>query len=257
MTSTLRLALMLANTRTLLWLNHLLAQHPRLFQFALFLTDKGGDVATLGTMAWLWFWPALRVGEHSRSPRSPVTRQESRARLLVFAAAGVAAYVASRLIAFSLDVNRPFATYLPVHGVPGAFEGLRTFGSFPSDHAALLGALPMALWYWDRRAARIWIVLAGVLATARVAVGFHYPSDMIAGAAVGVAFTAAAMVLYDRRGTVHRVATWIAGLFSRSPQCYVLYGLGALVVLEFAMHFSHLLGLIFMLSSAVHRITRG
>jgi len=245
--TTVRLLFQLADARILLWLNHSLARYPRLFELGLFLTDTGTDVATLGTIAWLWFWPA--------GSRSPITRQDSRARLIVFAGAGMAAYVTARLIAFALDVDRPFATYLPVRGIPGAFEGLRTFGSFPSDHAALLGALPVALFYWNRRIAWVWTILAFLLAAVRVAVGFHYPDDMLAGMALGVAFSAAAMLLFDRSGMVHATANWIAGGFSRAPQSYVLYGLGALVVLEFAMHFTHVLGLLFALRSAVSQIT--
>lgn len=236
----MRLLLLLADARILLWLNHSLARHPRLFQFGLFLTDEFADVATLGTMAWLWFWR-----------RAPITRQESRARLIVFAGAGMAAYVAARLIAFTLDVDRPFTTYLAVRGTPGAFEGLRTFGSLPSDHAALLAALPFALLYWNRRVAWMWTILAFFLVVVRVAVGFHYPSDMLAGMALGVSFTAAAMMLFDRRGIVHATANWVAGGFSRSPQCYVLYALAALVVLEFIMHFRHVLQLLFALRSAL------
>ena len=237
----------LADARILLWLNHSLARHPRLFELALFVTDQGADVATLGTIAWLWFW---RGGS-----RSLITRQESRARLIVFAGFGMAAYAAARLIAFALDVDRPFATYLPVRGTPGAFDGLRTFGSFPSDHAALLGALPFALFYWDRRVAWTWTMLAFLLVVVRVALGFHYPSDVLAGMALGVAFSAAAMTLFDRSGNVHATANWIAGGFSRGPQSYVLYGLGALMVFEFAMHFRHVLGLLFTLRSAVSQMT--
>jgi hypothetical protein len=101
----------------------------------------------------------------------------------------------------------------------------------------------------------MWTILAFLLAVVRVAVGFHYPDDMLAGMALGVAFSAAAMLLFDRSGMVHATANWIAGGFSRSPQSYVLYAVGALIVLEFAMHFRHVLGLLFALRSAVSQMT--
>jgi hypothetical protein len=101
----------------------------------------------------------------------------------------------------------------------------------------------------------MWTVLAFLLAVARVAVGFHYPGDMLAGMALGVAFSAAAMLLFDRSRIVHGTANWIAGGFSRSPQNYILYALGALLVLEFVMHFRHVLWLLFVLRSALTRIT--
>ncbi len=241
----------LADARILLWLNHSLARHPRLFELALFITDKGADIATLGTIAWLWFW---RAGDEAARSRQPITRQESRARLIVFACAGMAAFVTARLIAFAFNVDRPFTSYLAVRGTPGAFAGLRTFGSFPSDHAALLAALPVALFYWNRQVAWNWTILACLLAIVRVAVGFHYPEDILGGMALGAAFSAAGMWLFDRSRVVHGTANWIAGGFSRSPQGYVLYALGALVVLEFAVHFRDVLGLLFALRSAVKPI---
>jgi membrane-associated phospholipid phosphatase len=229
----MHLWLALADTRALLWLNHALARAPRLYASAVFLTDKGADVATLATVAWLWFWFE--------------PRRESRARLIVFAAVAMAAYVTARIIAFAIDVDRPFATYLAVRGNPGSFDGLRTYGSFPSDHAALLGALPLALFYWDRYAAWSWTALAAVLAVARVAVGFHYPGDMVAGAAIGAVFAAAAMIAYERNVQLRGAANWIASGFDRAPQSYALYGLAGLVTLEFAMHFKHVLAVLFTL----------
>jgi membrane-associated phospholipid phosphatase len=210
------------------------------------LTDKLGDAATLATLAWLWFW---RDGKGPAG--APMTRSESRGRVIVFAIAGMAAYVTARLIAFAVDADRPFATFLPVHGIPGAFEGLRTYGTFPSDHAALLGALPVALLYWNRRAAGLWVVFSTLLIIARVSVGFHYPSDMVAGAAIGAVFTVVAMWLFDHVSLIRRPILWIARLFERPPVNYLLYALGALGVAEFLMHFRHVLWLLFELKSLV------
>jgi undecaprenyl-diphosphatase len=234
------------DARILVWLNHPVASHPWLFRIALLLTDKLGDAATLVTIAWLWF-----RREHPAASAAPMTRTESRARVIVFAAAGMAAYVTARLIAFSVNADRPFATFLPVHGIPGAFDGLRTFGSFPSDHAALLGALPVALLYWNRRAAWLWAGISVLLVIARVSVGFHYPSDMVAGAAIGAVFTVVAMWLFDHVALIRRPILWIARLFERTPVNYVLYALGAVAVAEFLMHFRHVLWLMFVLKSMV------
>jgi membrane-associated phospholipid phosphatase len=238
----------LLDARILLWLNGPVAAHPWLFKAALLLTDKLGDAATLATIAWLWFWRE-RASSPDAVSNAVMTRTESRARVIVFAAAGMAAYVTARLIAFSVDADRPFATFLPVHGIPGAFEGLRTYGSFPSDHAALLGALPVALLYWNRRVAWLWVAISALLVVARVAVGFHYPSDMVVGAAIGAVFTVAAMWLFDHAPLIRRPILWIARLFDKSPLNLLLYALGALAVAEFLMHFKHVLWLMFELKS--------
>jgi hypothetical protein len=97
----------------------------------------------------------------------------------------------------------------------------------------------------------MWTGISLLLVVARVAVGFHYPSDMIAGAAIGAAFTVAAMWLFDHVAIIRRPLLWVARLFERPPVNYLLYALGALAVGEFLMHFRHVLWLMFVLKSMV------
>jgi undecaprenyl-diphosphatase len=57
--------------------------------------------------------------------------------------------------------------------------------------------------------------MAAALAFSRVAVGIHYPSDVVAGAILG---TAAALVLWlpPMRDRLHRLADWTGSLYERS-----------------------------------------
>lgn len=234
--------LSLLDAKLLLWLNHAVAAHPWLYRLCLFLTDEGADLLLVLTAAWLWFWPdtstaMARAGGQVR----PITRRESRARLMTFGVAAIGAYITARLIAIAVDADRPFTTFLPVRGLPGSFEGLRTFGSFPSDHAALLAGLPIVFSRWSRRLGTAWGIAAVALIIVRVAVGFHYPSDMLGGAAVGLLFGGGAMLLHDRSARVHRWTTTIAAGFERLPHAVPLYAGLALVGVEFAMHFKHVM----------------
>ena len=58
--------------------------------------------------------------------------------------------------------------------------------SFPSGHAALLFALAAVFsirwpkWRW------VWFSIAGLVALSRVAIGVHWPSDVVAGALIGL-----------------------------------------------------------------------
>lgn len=241
-------ALTLLDARLLLWLNHAVASRPWLYRVCLFLTDQGADILLVLTAAALWFWPARWT---ATAPAGgvvrPITRRESRARLLTFGVGAMSAYIVARLIAISVDADRPFVTFLPVRGLPGSFDGLRTFGSFPSDHAALLAALPIAFARWDRRLGLFWAAAAVFLIVVRIGVGFHYPSDMLAGAALGLAFGGGAMLLHDRSARVHGMAVTIAAGFEKLPHAVPLYGALALVGLEFAMHFSHVMTFIMWL----------
>ena len=58
--------------------------------------------------------------------------------------------------------------------------------SFPSGHAASAAAAACALLIVAPTFAPAWIAMALVMAASRVYVGAHYPSDVLAGAGLGV-----------------------------------------------------------------------
>jgi undecaprenyl-diphosphatase len=58
--------------------------------------------------------------------------------------------------------------------------------SFPSDHAALYFALAATIYFVNRKLGYYALGLAVLLDAARLYLGFHYVSDMIGGAALGV-----------------------------------------------------------------------
>jgi undecaprenyl-diphosphatase len=94
-------------------------------------------------------------------------------------------------------------------GLPAPF-GAPHDGSFPSGHAAgnfcvaafLAVALP-AIWPQAPTRARVLtavaVVYAALVATSRVYLGAHFPSDVLAGALLGVLVGGAAGVFYVRR----------------------------------------------------------
>jgi undecaprenyl-diphosphatase len=59
------------------------------------------------------------------------------------------------------------------------------------------------------------LVLATLVSVGRVAVGTHYPGDVLAGAAVG---TVAALILWHPsvRRPLHRLAEWAGALYERA-----------------------------------------
>jgi membrane-associated phospholipid phosphatase len=78
------------------------------------------------------------------------------------------------------------------------------YQSFPSGHsatlfaAALATALLLPRWRWPL------LALAGLLSLTRIAVGAHYPSDLLGGAAVAIAITLALRRWCAARGWVFR-----------------------------------------------------
>ena len=67
-----------------------------------------------------------------------------------------------------------------------------TDSSMPSNSAAAFVGLAAAVWGFDRRAGTILLAVAGIHAFLRVYAGVHYPSDILAGATIGVAAAFAA-----------------------------------------------------------------
>lgn len=77
--------------------------------------------------------------------------------------------------------------------------------SFPSDHAAVAFAIAFAVLAFSRRAGILFLAFATLISVSRVALGLHYPSDVVAGLVVGWG----AGVLVPRFG-----GRWIARLVS-------------------------------------------
>jgi undecaprenyl-diphosphatase len=80
--------------------------------------------------------------------------------------------------------NEQLALVLP-HGV--SVDTLREWSSFPSDSSALGFALALTIWRVSRPLGSVCFLWATfVVALPRVYTGFHYPSDILGGALIGL-----------------------------------------------------------------------
>ncbi|KIU16896.1 phosphatase PAP2 family protein [Mycolicibacterium llatzerense] len=71
-----------------------------------------------------------------------------------------------------------------------------TDGGFPSIHAVIAAAVAAGLWLVNRRLGMVAAAAAAVMAFARVYVGAHYPSDVLAGLGLGVVVSLAGCFLF-------------------------------------------------------------
>ncbi len=137
-----------------------------------------------------------------------------RAALAAVLSAGVALAIA-KVLSEIVDRARPFVVdpsgvhlFTPHAADPG----------FPSDHATGAFAVAMAIYLRNRTWGSVALVAATVLAIGRVAIGVHFPSDVLAGAVLGCGV---ASVLYIRplRARIDRLADlfggWIESLLRR------------------------------------------
>lgn len=83
-------------------------------------------------------------------------------------------------------LHEPALNFVSPYGV--SEDALAKLSSFPSDHAVLFFALVTGLFFVSRALGALALVYTAlVVALPRMYLGLHYPTDILAGAAVGVA----------------------------------------------------------------------
>ena len=130
---------------------------------------KYGVVMFAGILVAAW-WRSRRTGD----------LHQLAGALWSASAAGIALGI-GQVIGSLIDRHRPYET---LHGVHVLVSRTTDF-SIPSDHATAVGAIAIGFWISDRPLGRITVILAALMAFTRVYVGAHYPSDVVAGLALG------------------------------------------------------------------------
>jgi undecaprenyl-diphosphatase len=86
------------------------------------------------------------------------------------------------LIRYFYDRPRPFEVF----GIEPLVAHSPLEPSLPSGHAAFYFGLALAAWFMNRRWGGVYIVLASLMGFARVIIGVHWPTDVLAGAVLGI-----------------------------------------------------------------------
>ncbi len=94
------------------------------------------------------------------------------------------AFLADEVINLLKVRHRPFVTF---SGQVVKLDVIQDLTSFPSTHTIFVFAIAVSLWLSDlKKFAGPLIVLAIVLGLSRIAVGVHYPFDILGGAILGI-----------------------------------------------------------------------
>jgi len=130
------------------------------------------------------------------------------------AAAGFSALLAlgiAQVISHLWERPRPYVAH-PAHAhllLPASADP-----SFPSDHATAAFAIAVAIFLRHRKAGALALVLATIVSVSRVALGTHYPSDVVAGAVLG-ALCALVFWIPRVRARLNALADWAGALYDR------------------------------------------
>ena len=102
--------------------------------------------------------------------------------LEAFIAAIFTKFVLAEIIRWLWFRPRPFVT---LNFIPLINQSANE-ASFPSGHASFYFALSTIVYFYNKKAGMLFYVASFLIAVARIFVGVHWPSDILAGAVLGV-----------------------------------------------------------------------
>jgi membrane-associated phospholipid phosphatase len=148
------------------------------------LTDFGKDAYVLSLLAAMLLIVAVAAPALPPASRSRMLRLGARLQFLFFAL--LLPVLAGEAIKWTVGRGRPF-----VGGKADAFnfapfQGTEAFASFPSGHAITAFALAFAVAAIWPRARIAMVVYAIAIAITRLVLLAHHPSDVVAGALIGL-----------------------------------------------------------------------
>jgi undecaprenyl-diphosphatase len=186
---------------TITYINQL-SQHSWVFDKAIsFLSGnhllKGGVLVTI--LWWAWF-------------KNDERQSHIREQVISILLCCLFAIFLGRVLALTLPYRfRPLYEESLVFLIPyGAEEtGLEGWSSFPSDHAVLFFALSTGLLFISRKIGAFALAYTALfIGLPRIYLGLHYPTDIIAGAVIGMAFAVLGNIYLVRSKSIKSITNW-------------------------------------------------
>lgn len=161
---------------------------------------KSGIIVAL--LWWVWFQTGEREGEQREFVLFGIVSS--------LMAVGVARILALTLPFRERPLHNPALHFRVPYGVDE--NVLLNWSSFPSDHAALLFALVTTLFCASRRVGLLAFAhVFFVVGLTRVYLGYHYPTDILVGAVLGIAIASLSRITVLRKTVAQPGVRWAHG----------------------------------------------
>lgn len=115
-----------------------------------------------------------------------------------FLAAVLARFGVVELIRVFWSRSRPF-----IENNVNLLIGHENTGSFPSGHAAFYFGLSTVVYFYNKKLGIMFLIASSLVSISRVFVGVHWPSDILAGAIVGI-FCGWLVIKISKKFGLHR-----------------------------------------------------
>jgi undecaprenyl-diphosphatase len=194
---------------------------------------KGGLIVAL--IWWAWFRPGTNT-------------RENREYLLCGIAACLLAVFVARSLANLLPFHERPMSIAALHFQPPygrSDENLINWSAFPSDHAAVFFALATSIFLAWRTAGLL--ALAHVflfICTPRIYVGYHAPTDILAGAAIGIGMASLALLKPARAWIGRLTFPWLEYSPGSFYACFFILTLQIVTLFQSMRSIAHFLYLL-------------
>jgi len=173
------------NEQLFYFLNSFALQNDILDLIILFAAEYLGWVLLVGLLSFIF------THRHNR--------REGFKNVFVILSTAVFAWVVAKAIKYGLDNPRPFQSLENVNMVFEYGDNIFEYGdndSLPSGHATFFAAIATAVFFYHKQLGALYILGAVLIGLARIAGGVHFPTDILAGYALGGLIGYAAYKIY-------------------------------------------------------------